>query len=82
VKTLTFYEVNETTSSQALFDNFPPDEPARQVFDVINNQGAVTLRQLRLELPDFSGLALAEALNRLRAYDLITRRTLSAHEED
>jgi hypothetical protein len=82
MKTLTFYEVNEATSSRALFDRFPPGEKAREVFDLINNRGAVTLKQLRLELPDFSGMDLSSALTDLRRYDLITRRTLSAHEED
>jgi len=82
MKTLTFYEVNEATGSQALFDHFPPDTKAREVFDLINNRGAVTLKQLRLELPDFSGMELSQALGALRIRNLVTRRTLVAHEED
>ena len=82
MKTLTFYEVNEATGSMVLFDHFPRENGVRQVFDIINDRGAVTLRQLKLELSDFSGEAVLQALTELRRLKLITRRSLVAAEED
>ena len=82
MKSLVFYEVNETTSSMKLFTHFPKGEPARDVFDYINNQGAVTLTLLGKEFQDMSRMRLSQAVGALMSHKLITRRNLGAHDED
>ena len=77
-RTIVFYEVNEAPTS-----HFPSVTDCEgQVFDVINNEGATTLRVLELRLPDYSKSQIQQALNVLRDANVIGRRTMSAEEGD
>jgi len=83
-KTIVFFEVNNDPEvSRCVFANFPPDQQARLVFDVINNLGAATLRMLNYELhPDLNATEINNALGLLLNSRVITRRTLTAHPTD
>lgn len=80
MKTLIFYEVNElgplSTRLPTLSDN------ANQVFDVINNLGAATRHCLVHKLTGLSTAEVDSGLSDLLHYNLITRRNVSAHDNE
>lgn len=87
MKTLTFYEINvetpipwELPSSHPYFRAASGNE--KYVFDAINDLGAATLRRVCRQLGGLSQFEINQALGSLRSHNLITRRTLSAHDED
>ena len=77
MKTLVFYEVNESALHQ-----FPLGTNESWVYDAINNLGAATLRRLAKEIPGLTNSEINKALGVLLNHEMITRRTLSAHGLD
>jgi len=80
--TITFYEVNETTTAP---DTFPELDGAEGViFDYVNDQGAASvkgvIRQSRKH--GYSRPVTSVAISRLEGNNLITRRNLTVEMDE
>jgi hypothetical protein len=77
MKTVVFYEVNENARTLPNLTDVEGD-----VFDAINNAGAVTERGLHKLLPGYPSPEIRAALSGLVGKGTIVRRTLRAHDTD